>query len=58
MPAHFGGWDFNPEGAAYMRNSTALSIRYVTDKQKLERFIPEGFELLAPELSISYTALR
>ncbi|OEC88315.1 MULTISPECIES: acetoacetate decarboxylase family protein [Methanobacterium] len=53
MPAHFGGGKFDPE-AKLTQKSTALLIRYETDQKLLENYIPEGFELSAPEIQVAF----
>jgi len=64
MPAHFGGEKFDafyvPEFLATQR-AAGLAISYETDREKLENYIPEGFELLTPEVHVlfsSYTAIK
>jgi len=46
MPVHFGGVKFDPETIVTQR-STALTLSYETERDLLENYIPEGFELLA-----------
>ncbi|CCJ36518.1 Acetoacetate decarboxylase [Methanoculleus bourgensis MS2] len=53
MPPHFGGCKFD-SGTLITQRSTALAISYETDKELLEQYIPEGFELLAPEVEVSF----
>jgi acetoacetate decarboxylase len=56
MPAHFGGDKsdpaFKPTAAA-----TALTISYETDRAQLENYIPEEFELRAPEVHVMFKQL-
>lgn len=54
MPVHFGGGKFNPE-TKIMQKATSLSISYETDQKLLENYIPEGFELLAPEVQVVFS---
>ncbi|QSZ66136.1 acetoacetate decarboxylase [Methanofollis aquaemaris] len=54
MPAHFGGGKFDPETIVTQR-STSLVLSYETDRKGLENYIPEGFELLAPEVQVSFS---
>ena len=56
MPAHFGGGEFDPE-RKLTQKSTCLAISYETDQELLENFIPEGFELLAPQVDIAFNKL-
>jgi acetoacetate decarboxylase len=53
MPVHFGGGRFDP-GTIVTQRSTALTLSYETDRDLLENYIPEGFELLAPEVQVSF----
>ncbi|NYB51783.1 MAG: acetoacetate decarboxylase family protein [Methanobacteriaceae archaeon] len=53
MPAHFGGGEFDPE-AKLTQKATALSISYETNQKLLENYIPEGFELRAPEIQVVF----
>jgi Acetoacetate decarboxylase (ADC) len=54
MPAHFGGSRFNPE-FVLTQKATGLSVSYETDRARLESYIPEGFELLAPEVTVAFS---
>lgn len=57
MPAHFGGPDYDPAGL-YYRNVLGVSYTCTTDGDKLSDYLPEGFELLRPELMIAFTQSR
>jgi len=57
MPAHFGGSDYDPAGLHY-RDVVAVSYTCTTDGDRLADYLPEGFELLRPELLISYIQAR
>jgi hypothetical protein len=35
-----------------------LAFTYETDKNKLAGYLPEGFELLRPELNVAYCQMR
>jgi acetoacetate decarboxylase len=54
MPAHFGGGKFDPE-TKIIQKATSLAISYETDQALLENYIPEGFELLAPEVQVVFS---
>jgi acetoacetate decarboxylase len=54
MPVHFGGCKFDPETIITQR-TTALGISYETDMALLEHYIPEAFELLAPEVQVTFS---
>ena len=52
MPVHFGGNKFDPEFVVTQR-TTDLTISYETDLAQLENYIPEEFELRAPEITVA-----
>ncbi len=56
MPAHFGGYAFDPSYKATQR-ATMLSVSFETDRAELERYIPEELELRAPEVQVSFNQL-
>lgn len=59
MPAHFGGFNCpGPEAALYYRDAVSISWTYTTDEDQLANYVPEGFELIRPELNISYSQFR
>lgn len=53
MPAHFGGTVFDPEAKAYYHDVMALGYTYTADGDRLADYVPEGFELIRPELTES-----
>lgn len=53
MPVHFGGYKFDPEFVVTQR-TTDLTISYETDPAQLENYIPEEFELRAPEITVAF----
>ena len=57
MPAHFGGLDYDPTGTIY-RDMVSVNYTCTTDGDRLADYLPEGFELLRPELLISYAQCR
>jgi acetoacetate decarboxylase len=57
MPAHFGGYDYDPSGL-YYRDMVGVSFVCTTDGDRLADYLPEGFELLRPELMIAYSQCR
>ncbi len=57
MPAHFGGWDYAPTGTIY-RDMVQITYTCTTDGNRLADYLPEGFELLRPELCITYIQSR
>jgi acetoacetate decarboxylase len=57
MPVHFGGWDFSPAGS-YYRDIVQITYTCTTDGNRLADYLPEGFEMLRPELVISYSQNR
>jgi acetoacetate decarboxylase len=59
MPAHFGGYDApGPDAAVYNRDVTSLSYSYTTDKDQLSNYLPEGFEMIRPEVQVLFNQLR
>jgi len=59
MPAHVGGFDCpGPEAALHYKDAVSITFAYTTDVNQLENYVPEGFELLSPELTISYSQFR
>jgi len=58
MPAHFGGGAYDPAAKATYRDVTTLAYSYTTDGRQLADLLPEGFELLRPELIVQYQQCR
>ena len=56
MPAHFGGYTL-PAEICY-HDVTVMAFTYGTDGGRLSEYVPEGFELLRPELTISFSQCR
>ncbi|MBN1432630.1 MAG: acetoacetate decarboxylase family protein [Methanomicrobiaceae archaeon] len=54
MPVHFGGGRFNPDRVVRQRMTT-LAMTYETDRNLLEQYIPEGFELISPEVQVIFS---
>ncbi len=54
MPVHFGGGRFDPDRVVSQRTTT-IAMSYETDKNLLEQYIPEGFELISPEIQVIYS---
>ena len=57
MPAHFGGYAYQPLETCY-HDAVNMTFTYRTDGDRLTEYIPEGFELLRPELSIGFAQCR
>lgn len=57
MPVHFGGYDYSPAGC-YYRDLTGLLFTCRTDGDRLANYLPEGFELMRPELIVAYSQCR
>ena len=57
MPAHFGGYAYQPAELCY-HDVVNMTFTYTTDADRLSEYIPEGFELLKPELSIGFAQCR
>ena len=58
MPAHFGGYIYDPGQELYYHDAISLNYTYSTDGDRLADYLPEGFELIRPELNVSYNQLR
>ena len=58
MPAHFGGAVFDPEACAFYHDVVTIAYTYTTDGDRLADYLPEGFELIRPELNIQYQQCR
>lgn len=59
MPVHFGGSDpASPDFAVCIRDLVTLNYACTTDKDPLANYVPEGFELLRPEVVFSFTQMR
>lgn len=54
MPVQFGGGKFDKELKITQR-STSITISFETDKSMLEKYIPEGFELLKKEVQVDFS---
>lgn len=57
MPAHFGGYDYVPTGTCY-RDVVSITCTYRTDGDRLADYLPEPFEPIRPELSVTYSQCR
>lgn len=58
MPAHFGGYVFDPAARAGVNDALSIQFVYTTDGDQLTGYLPEGYYLTKPELSIAYQQLR
>ena len=57
MPAHFGGIVYQPVETCY-HDVVNMTFTYTTDGDKLSQYIPEGFELVRPELTVNLCQCR
>ena len=57
MPAHFGGHAYQPAELCY-KDVVNMVFTYKTDGGRLSEYVPEGFEMLRPELSINFAQCR
>jgi len=57
MPAHFGGYEGQPQSTTY-HDVTSIVVTYETDRQMLEQYVPDAFEVTQPVLAISYAVNR
>lgn len=62
MPAHFGGLELGSRDAALpvatYHDVTGIQIAYETDIDTLVQYVPEGFEITQPVISICYQMCR
>lgn len=58
MPAHFGGVPFDPDAKAIYDDVVTIDFCYTTDAEKLSNYLPEGLELIKPELTVEYQQCR
>ena len=58
MPPYFGGWDFDPDSRSCYGDTITLVFSYTTDGNRLSDYVPEGFELIKPALSVWYQQCR
>jgi len=54
MPVHFGGGEFDPE-AQLTQKAISLYTSYESDKDLLENYLPEEFELISPEVQVVFS---
>ena len=57
MLVFFGGYVYQPMETCY-HDVVNMTFTYTTDGDRLSQYIPEGFELLRPELSINFCQSR
>ena len=57
MPVHFGGYVYQPTETCY-HDVVNMTFTYTTDGDRLSDCIPEGFELVRPELTINLSQCR
>ena len=58
MPCFFGGSEYDRAAELYYHDAVGLSFAYATDGDQLANYLPEGFELIRPELNVSYSQNR
>ncbi len=55
MPVHFGGGNPpTPDFAVYVRDFVGLTYTCTTDGDQLANYVPEGFQLLRPEIMYGF----
>ena len=57
-PISFSGYTFDPDAAAVYNDATTMAFICESDEERLGAYVPEGFEIIAPELQIMYTQSR
>jgi acetoacetate decarboxylase len=58
MPPFFGGYEFRPDMVSHINDCVQLVFIQTTDGNRLADYLPEGFELVRPELIIKYSQNR
>ncbi len=58
MPATFGGFAYDKSTVGYYHDAVSMSYSYTTDGERLASYLPEGFELMKPELHVAYVQNR
>jgi len=58
MPVSFMQSEYDASDVLYNRDSVEMLFTYTTDGDMLSDYLPEGFELLSPELSITFAMYR
>lgn len=57
-PISFTCYDFDPDAAANYGDVTTLLFTCESEEERLGAYIPEGFEIAAPELQVMYSQCR
>jgi acetoacetate decarboxylase len=59
MPAHFGARRFEPGASGWYHDVTAMTIRYLTDRERLATHLPEPFSVAdEPVVTVFYARNR
>ena len=58
MPPYFGGTDFRSDFEVRTKDIITMKFTITTDKKRLADYLPEGFQLLRPELTIGFSQLK
>lgn len=59
MPAHFGPRQFEPGATGWYHDVTAMTVPYVTDRDRLAAYLPQPFEVGAePIVTVFYAQNR
>ncbi len=54
MPPHFGGVEGDGMQNLQYDDVTCIGVDYRTEREQLERYVPDAFEILEPKVSIMY----
>jgi hypothetical protein len=54
----FGGYKFNPDAVASVKNATQVIFKFTTDERRLLDYVPPRYTLLKPEVTIGYAMFR
>lgn len=59
MPAHFGQRPFSPRSSGWYRDVTSMSLSFVTDAERLSRYLPAPYRVAElPAVTITYARNR
>ena len=58
MPPFFGGAKYNKDAEGIVKDALIINITEVTDAKLLNNYLPRGFKLLRPELTIGFAQFR
>lgn len=58
MPPYFGGWTVDPNLESHVKDALTINFIQITDGELLANYLPEGFQLVRPELAVQFAQFR